>query len=343
MTFYVTDTTDPIIKAWNKSFPKLFTDGSKIAPELRAHLRYPEDLYRVQTTMFGQYHMTNATDFYRQSDRWNVAQSPSNAPTGTTTATSVLPTGQILDRGEARFEPYYMMMRLPNEEKVQYLMFEPFVPFSQNDQRKELSAFMTVKSDPEEYGQIDAYVMPRNQQVDGPALVDARIQQTPDISRQISLLNQQGSRVQFGDLMIIPIDNSLLYVRPLYVKAQQTQVPEFKQAIVVHGDKIAMQPTLKQALSQVFGASPQTQEQAPAQSNPGVDGTGTPPDPGGAVSSTSTTIAPPNSSGSTQDLLNRANDEFGLADAALRNGDLAEYQRHVRAGAALVKRAQQGQ
>ena len=128
--------------------------------------------------------MTNATDFFRGSDRWNVAQNPSKAPTaGATTNTSLLPTGQAVQLGEARFDPYYLLMTLPGETKPQYVMFEPFVPYSSDDGRKELSAFMTVSSDPENYGKINAYVMPRDQQVDGPALVDARIQQTPAISR----------------------------------------------------------------------------------------------------------------------------------------------------------------
>jgi uncharacterized protein len=339
MTFYVNDPTDPLIKAWQKAFPKLFTSATQMPFDLRAHLRYPEDMYKVQASAFNQYHMTNAIDFYRQSDRWNIAQSPSDAPSAVTTSTSVLPTGQVVAQGEARFEPYYLMMRLPGQTQSQYVMFEPFVPYSTQDQRKELSAFMTVSSDPGQYGQINAYVMPRNLQVDGPDLVDAHIQQDVDISRQISLLNQQGSRVQFGDLMIIPINNSLLYVRPLYVTAQQTQTPEFKDAIVVQGANIAMEPTLQQALTDVFGSAPQTQEQAPTQSNPGTSGTTAGTAPASGSSTTSSTLAPSASAG-VKDLLDQANRDFNDANTALRNGDLATYQKDVQDGVALVQQAQ---
>ncbi len=336
MTFYVTDQSDPIIKAWQKAFPKLFVDGSTMPQNIQEHKRYPEDLFRVQSTMFGQYHLTDAQDFYSNADRWNIAQKPGASVTSTTTrppnATPVAAGAAAPVSGEERIEPYYLLMRLPNEQDEQFLMFQPFVPFSQRDERKELSAFLTAKSDPADYGKLQAYVMPRGQQVDGPALVEAKIQQNPDISSYITLLSRAGSTVGLGNMLIIPVNNSLLYVRPLYVQAQSTNVPEFKKAIVVQGQKIAMGDTLQQALSTLFGSAPPTLEEAP---NPGQNPT-TPSEPG----TTPTTSTPtPGQGQSVQQLLDQANEAFAAADTALRNGDLAGYQANVQKGADLVKQA----
>lgn len=337
MTFYVNDGNDPIIKAWQKTFPDLFTPGDQMPQELREHLRYPEDLFRVQATMFGRYHLTNTGDFYSQSDRWNLAQKPQfgAAAANATTTAAPQPQGGLLPQstapvGEQRIEPYYLLMRLPGEQDTSFLLFQPFVPFSSGDQRKELSAFLTAKSDPNNYGQLDAFVMPRDRQVDGPALVEARIQQDPTIAQQITLLNQGGSRVELGNMLIIPIDNGLLYVRPLYVTSRQTQVPEFKKAIVVQGQDIAMEDTLQEALSKVFGAAPQTLEE---NRDPGASGPAAQPGvptPGAAAPG-------------VQDLLNQANGAFDNADAALRAGDLSRFQSEINRGRDLIRKAQAGQ
>jgi uncharacterized protein len=239
------------------------------------------------------------------------------------------------------------LMKLPGDTVENFLLFQPFVPYSAQDQRKELSAFLAAKSDPDEYGRLQAFVMPRNQQIDGPALAEARIQQNEDIKRYITLLNQSGSNVKLGNMLIIPVENSLIYVRPLYITARQTQVPEFKKAIVVHNGRTAMEDTLQQSLARLFGAAPATQEQQrdPVQAD---GGTSTNPDPTApsttTTTSTSTTVPgsvapssiPPDQ---VQALLNQANDEFRLAADSLRNGDLAAYQNHVRRAEELVRQA----
>lgn len=350
MRFYVVDEGDPVVRAWRSAFPDLFVDGSTMPAGVREHVRYPEDLFQVQTAMYGSYHLTDATQFYGRSDRWNIAQKPrfgTMSGAGVTPTIAPAPGGGLggsvapaASAGEQRIEPYYLLMRLPGEPEESFVAFQPFVPFSTGDQRKELSAFMTVKSDPSAYGQLDAYVMPRDQQIDGPALVEARIQQEPSISQQITLLNQSGSEVQLGNMLIIPIEDSLLYVRPLYVTSRQTRVPEFKKAIVVQGDRIAMEDTLQAALAKVFGAAPATLEETRAPANAG--GASTPPAPPAPGASGAIPASTPTPPADAAGLLDQANAAFTRADEALRAGDLGRYQSEVRAGIDLVRRARGG-
>jgi len=338
MKFYVMDDKEPIVRAWQKAFPKLFVPGSTMPDNLRAHIRYPEDLFRVQSSMFGQYHLNNANEFYSRSDRWNIAQEPEAA--GNQLAAPV-PGGPDTPRAaERRIEPYYLLMKLPNEQRESFLMFQPYVPFSFDDSRKELSAFMVAKSDPDRYGEMSAYVMPRDRQVDGPALVEARIQAEPSISQYITLLDRSGSKVYLGNMLIIPIENSLLYMRPLYVEAQQTRVPEFKKAIVVQGSRIAMADTFQQALTQIFGSAPSTLEAQPVGGGAPAPVPATPVP--GAPAAPTTAVPQPGPSlppAQVRSLLDQANTEFGKADEALRKGDLAGYQSSVQRGIDLVRQA----
>jgi len=336
MTFYNVDDEDPVIAAWSKAFPDLFTPGDEVPDEMREHFRYPEDMFRVQATMFGRYHLDNSGDFYSQSDRWNIAQKPQTGTAVSTTSEAPVTTvpgppieASTAPAGETRIEPYFLLMRLPGEDEMSFLMFQPYVPFSRNDERRELSAFLTAKSDPQAFGQMDAYVMPRDQQVDGPALVDGRIQQDPEIAQQVTLLSQGGARVDYGNMLIIPIDNGLMYVRPLYVTARGTQVPEFAKAIVVQGDQIAMEDTLQESLAEVFGSAPETLEEDPgAQDSPQPDGEVVP----DGVDASNPEV---------QQRLDEANDAFSAADAALREGDLARYQSEIARGIELVREARE--
>jgi uncharacterized protein len=326
VTFYLVNQKDPIAAAYAKAFPKLFTGSEKISAELRAHFRYPEDLFRVQTNMWGRYHIGDPKEFYSQSDRWNIAQDPGTAGPTATTVPVGPPGAAPSPSGERRMDPYYLLMRLPAEKNLEFLMLQPFVPFSQDDSRRELSAFMVAKGDPQDYGQLEVFVMPRDRQVDGPAIVNARINQDPEVSQLITLLDRSGSEAQLGNLVIIPIDQSLIYVRPLYVQATGANaVPELKKVIVVFGGRIAIRDTLKDALAAVFGAAPPTQEQAPVGGPPG---TSTPTVPGGVPDE-------------VRRLLDQAAQAFADADAALRNGDPVEYVRKVQEGRQLFERARQ--
>jgi uncharacterized membrane protein (UPF0182 family) len=330
MTFYVMDRNDPLVRAYAKAFPKLFTDGSKMDPGLRAHLRYPEDMFRVQTNMYGLYHMTEAGAFYNKTDAWDIAQSPG----GVGSATSVVgPGGQIVPTREPRMVPYYLLTRLPDEQQEDFLILQPFVPFSKDDSRKDLTAFMVAKSDPRNYGQLEAFVMPRQRQIDGPALVNARINQQPEISREITLLNTSGSKVLLGNLLLVPIQQSLLYIQPLYVQSEATPLPQLKRVIVVFADKVVMRESLQASLTDIFGSAPSTLEQtpstgapAPAPATGGGAPTTTPP---GAVAVNPTARA----------LLNQAATHFGAADTALKAGDLATYQKETNSARDLVNQA----
>jgi uncharacterized membrane protein (UPF0182 family) len=325
-TFYIVDPDDPIAAAYAKAFPKLFATAEPPA-ELRAHFRYPEDLFRVQTNMWGRYHISEADQFYSQSDRWNIAQDPGSAGAATPAAAPVPGAPLGASPREHRMDPYYLLMRLPDEPRAEFLILQPFVPFSDDDSRRELSAFMVAKSDPTEYGKLEVFVMPRDRQVDGPAIVNARINQEPEISSLITLLSRAGSEVLLGNLVIIPIEQSLIYIRPLYVQATGANaVPELKKVIVAFGGRISIQDTLQQALVAVFGDAPPTLEEGP------ITGTepGTPGTPG----------APPVSE-EVRRLLDDAGRAFAEADAALRSGDPVGFATKVQEGRAAFERARQ--
>ncbi|MBV8385807.1 MAG: UPF0182 family protein [Acidimicrobiia bacterium] len=330
VTFYVVDNTDPMIKAYQKAFPKLFTDGSQISPELRAHLRYPEDLFRVQTNMFGLYHITDPAAFYNKSDAWDISQDPGSGQVGAGGAITQTTNAQgvVTSSREARMNPYYLLMKLPNEPTESFMILQPFVPVSQSDQRKNLSAFMIAKSDPSDYGKMETFVMPGDVSVDGPALADAKINQDTTISSQITLLNTAGSKVLLGNMLVVPVNQSLLYIRPLYVQAVNTPQPQFKKAIVVYGGRAVMQDTLKDALQSLFGAAPPTQEQV---ANGGPAPAPSPP----------STPAPPSSQNPNQKaLLDQAAQALNDAQTALHNGDLAGYQNDVNNAQKLIQQAQ---
>ncbi len=341
MTFFAVDGEDPIVRTYQKAFPKLFTSATRMDamyPGLRAHLRYPEDLFRVQTNMFGRYHITSPTDFYSKSNAWNIAQDPGSGELGSqqsTVATTNPQTGQLGPARQQRMDPTYLLMRLPGEEQTSFLILQPFVPVSSQDKQQNLSAFMTAKSDPDDYGKLQVFVTPPGQFIDGPAVVNARINQTPSISQQITLLNTAGSKIVLGNVLALPIEKSLLYIQPLYVKADRNPLPELKNVIVVLGDKAVMKPCLRDALAEVVpGAAVTTQEQqsctggASVSSGSGPDGTSTP------------TTTPSNNPSSVQQLYDQAQAAFAAADTALSTGDLATFQKKYDEGRDLLNQAQ---
>jgi len=325
-TFYIVDPDDPIVTAYAKAFPKLFTAGEEMSDELRAHLRYPEDLFRVQTNMWGRYHIGDPDEFYSQSDRWNIAQDPGSAGGPVATQTTDPDTGELGPLQEGRMDPYYLLMRLPGAQLTEFLILQPFVPFSEDDTRRELSAFLIAKSDPDDYGKLEVFVMPRDRQVDGPAIVNARINQEPEISQLITLLSRAGSEVLMGNLLIIPVEQSLIYVRPLYVQATGANaVPELKKVIVAFGDRIAIQDTLQAALTAVFGDAPETLEE-------GADGDVSDAGPPGTGE-----VVPDE----VRRLLDEAAQAFAEADAALRNGDPVAYAQKTQEGRQAFDRARE--
>ena len=329
MTFYVIDRKDPIIKAYMKAFPAIFTT-SDIPDDLAAHLRYPEDLFRVQTDAYGLYHITDAADFYDRGDSWDIARDPgsgrvaasgeaaSNQGTAPRTAATV---AGLEPRHDDRMDPYYLLMRLPEEARESFLIMQPFTPAS----RDLLSAFMVAKSDyPNDYGKLEVFEMPRDKSVDGPRLIDGKINQEPTLSSEISLLNQSGSKVLNGNLLLVPIDQSLLFVRPLYVEAENTPVPQLKKVVVSYAGKVVHKATLREALAELFGDAPETLEQVPGEEAPETPSGGTTVDP------------------AVQSLLDRALAAYRDAQAALRQGDLSAYQRKVDEMNGLIAEARRG-
>jgi len=309
MKFYVMDPSDPIIESYQKAFPDLFTAASKMPTALRQHLRYPEDLFRIQTTLYGRYHITNINDFYNAADAWNVSQSAGEgSPTASNQTVTTDASGLVVSTVEKRMDPQYVLVRLPDQSQAGFILLQTLVPASQGDKQQNMSAFMVAECDPSDYGQLKVYEMPPEASILGPALVDAQVAANPSISEQISLLDQHGSNVELGNLLVIPVQHSLVYVRPLYVESNTNPQPKLEDVIVASGTQTAMASTLQAALTAVFGSAPATLEQR--------------------AGSTPTTPAKGLSSAATQDLA-AASQDYQQALSDLQSGNLGAYQQDV--------------
>ena len=314
--FYVMPVEDPIIEAYREAFPSLFTDFAEMPQELKSHLRYPEDLFRVQTNMWADYHISDARQFYDGDDRWDVARDPGTAGAAEATRTTDA-SGATISSRNARIDPYYLFTQLPGSEQPEFVLLRPFVPVSARDDAQRLTAFMVGKSDGDDYGKIEVFVMPRGSLPNGPALVQGEIQRDPAVSTQESLLAGPGSDVSYGSLTAIPIDGGLVWVRPFYVTSSESRVPGLEKVIVYFEGEVAIRDTLQEALVAVFGESPNTREE-------GFGGT----DPGETV--TDGELPPEEDTRSLDvrvaELLVEANDLFDQADQALADRDLARYE-----------------
>ncbi len=228
--FYVTDPADPVLEVYRHAFPGVFQDLSQLSEDLKQHLRYPEDLFSIQADLYRTFHMTPPQVFYNQEDLWMLPQQKY--------AGTALP-----------MEPYYILMKLPGSDQLQYLLMMPFSP--QN--RDNMVAWMAARCDFPRYGEILVYQLPKDKLVLGPMQIEAMIDQNTTISGQLSLWDQKGSKVTRGNLIVIPIENSFLYVEPVYLTAEGTNIPQLKRVIVVSGDNVVMEPTLNGALNALFG------------------------------------------------------------------------------------------
>jgi uncharacterized membrane protein (UPF0182 family) len=235
VTFYVADATDPIIATYRRIFPGLFKPLAAMPPDLQRHIRYPEDLFDIQAQQYRAYHMDSPEVFYNREDLWQFAREPA-VPDGINGSTS------------AAMAPYYIMMRLPGEQQTEFFLMMPMVP----SQRENMIAWLAARCDLPEYGKLIVYEFPKEKLVYGPFQIDARINQNTEISQQISLWNQMGSRVIRGNLLVVPIENSILYVSPLYLRAESGQLPELKRVIAAYGDRVVMENTLPEALAALF-------------------------------------------------------------------------------------------
>jgi hypothetical protein len=343
---YIVDPDDPIAAAYAKAFPDLFEDVSQMNPTLVEHFRYPEDMFRVQTNMWASYHITDPQSFYEGSNGWSVAQDPGTSVTtgaSTTQTQTTTPSGQQVRTLAPRINPVYVIGRLPDDQREGFMILRSFVPVSDDDSKKQLTAFMVAKSDPDQYGKLIVYEMPSDNLPNGPGVVNSVIQQNQRVSRDISLLNQQGSRVSYGDLILVPINDTILYVRPLYVSSEgQTPVPELKQVIVVWGSEVVMRPTLREAVEALFpGAQADTLEE-PGQREPLPED---PDNPDSTSTTTTTPTTPPSISGEPSNdpsqLLAEASQLFAEAQAAAGAGDFATYGAKLDQAIAKVEQAQQ--
>lgn len=227
--FVINDPHEPFIKAYASIFPSLFTPVTAIDPEIRAHFRYPEDLFLIQSKMFGTYHMTDPQVFYNQEDLWVVPQ-------------------ETVGETATPMEPYYAMLKLPEDKGLTFRLMLPFTPSKKNN----MIGWLSANSDPDAYGTLTAYKLPKEQMVYGPMQIESRIDQDTEISKQLTLWGQKGSTVIRGNLLVIPVDQSFLYVEPLYLQATSSRFPELKRIIVAYGNKVAMEPTFEAALRKVF-------------------------------------------------------------------------------------------
>jgi uncharacterized protein len=323
---------DPILDAYRKAFPDLFSDDEMPA-ELQAHLRYPEDLFRVQTAAYGRYHLTDPDDFFNQDDAWRVARDPGTA--GADPSTSVTnEQGQATgEQVRARIAPYYQLLQLPSVESgeeaedPEMVLMRPFVPFSEDDQSQLLTAFMAARMDPGNYGELVVYEMPTGNLPPGPGIAAATIRSDTEVARDQTELGQRGSEVLYGNLLLVPVDNALLYVQPFYVVSddQTRQLPQLRKVIATFGDEVVIEDTLQQALDLLFGETVATQERPdePAEG----DGDEAPAEPEGSAAEQAAA------------LLAEADQLFAEADAALADGDIGAYQDNVNEGRELVAEA----
>ncbi|HUP00684.1 MAG TPA: UPF0182 family protein [Gemmatimonadota bacterium] len=293
VTFYAWDPADPILATYRAIFPDLFRDAGEMPAGLVEHMRYPEDLFLIQAEVLRSYHMQDPRVFYNREDMWAIPN-------------------EISEGQPQRMDPYYVLLQLPDDEDLAFQLLLPFTPA----RRDNMIALLAAKSDPGEYGRRVLYELPKDRLIFGPMQIEARIDQDPVISQQITLWSQEGSSVIRGSLLVIPIGRSVLYVEPLYLQARQSQLPELRRVIASYGRRIVMEPTLEGAmLALIEGAEGGEVAETPAA---GIDAEApVVAEPGAA------TVEPV--TGSTAAQITRARAAYDRAVAAQRRGDWAAY------------------
>lgn len=245
VTFYLIDPGDAVANTYAAIFPALFRPIDEMPATLRQHLRYPFDLFQIQSSVYQTYHMTDPRVFYNKEDLWTI------------------PVETYAD-AERNLEPYYIIMRLPGEEQEEFVLMLPFTPKKKDN----MITWLAARSDGAKYGKLIAYNFPKDKLIYGPRQIEARISQNPTISEQFTLWGQKGSQVIRGSLLVIPIEKSILYVEPIYLKAEKGQLPELKRVVVASGDQIAMKETLAESLSAIYTGLPKEELPAPTQTPP---------------------------------------------------------------------------
>ena len=231
VTFYLVEPDEPIARTYAKIYPSLFQPLEAMPESIRAHLRVPETYFKILAQVLTIYHMQDPVVFYNREDAWSIPQ-------------------EIYGERPTTMEPYYVITQLPGEERPEFILLMPFTPV----RRDNMVGWLAARNDGEHYGEGILYLFPKERLTFGPMQIEARIDQDPYISELLTLWGQRGSRVIRGNLLAIPIENSLLYVEPIFLQAEQSDLPELTRVIVAHGDQVVMQPTLEMALAEIFGA-----------------------------------------------------------------------------------------
>ena len=291
---YVSAPADPIIRTWERILPGILQPLDSLPADLRAHLRYPDLIYRIQTGLYATYHMDSPVDFYHREDQWQIP---------------------AVNRATGGAVPFmrHIVMKLPGGSQAEYVYMVPFTPRGKDN----LAAWMVARNDGAEYGKLRVYFLPRQTLAFGPTQIENRINQNTEISQQVSLWDQHGSQVIWGDLLVIPIKTSLLYVQPLYLRAAGGKIPEMKRVVVAYQGDVTMAETLDAALAEVFGGSAATRAT-----------------PAAAVAAG--TSARPDAA--LQALIAEARQHYDNAMAAQRAGDWARYGSEIKLLGALLER-----
>ncbi|MBI2325694.1 MAG: UPF0182 family protein, partial [Chloroflexi bacterium] len=303
VTFYVVDETDPVVRTLRQIYPDLLgKDVEQMPASLRAHLRYPEDLFRAQVEIFATYHMTDPQEFYNRGDAWKIAN-------------------EIFAQGgqPAPIEPYYVSTTLPGSNRNEFVLFVPMTPAGRD--RDNMVAWIAGRADPPEYGKLRVLRFPRERLIFGPLQIESRIEADSSIRAQLTLLGGGGASVIRGNLLVLPAGNSFLYVEPLFVQATQGRIPELRRVILATQERIVMEDTFEKALSRLFsetaaGIPPTTPVPQPS------------PGPSPSPTARPSPTGPPPAASVAQ-LVREASDQFEAAQTALRNGDFAEYGRRI--------------
>ncbi len=356
MYFFDMGTGDPILKVYERIFPGLFTPVSKaniLVPGITAHWRYPENLFQIQTNMYGTYHLTNAAAFYSQAQAWAVSPDPGSGPLNSTPVgqTIIGANGQITTT-VARLQPQYVEAALPDTKQtgVNFSLLTPYVPISASGSTQNLTAFIMGSSDPGSYGQLTLYQLPAGETIDGPGLIANAIKSNAAISRELTLYNQNGSEVELGEVDIVPIDNTLLYVEPIFVESTQAHIPTLDDVVVVYDNTAyhSSNASVDAALCQITnpdGSQPFSNYcNTAAAQNPTLAPPSTSTAPSGSSSSTTvpgatTTVPSPAPGSSLSSLLAQANTDLDNAQAALQAGNLGLYQSDVNAAKLAIQQA----
>jgi len=293
MRAYVSAPADPVLRTWARVFPGVFLPLDSMPKDLRAHIRYPDELYRTQTSLYTTYHMEAPEDFYHREDQWQI-------PT--------------VAESEAAAVPFmrHIIMRLPEEPKAEFIYMVPFTPRGKDN----LAAWMVARNDGEVYGKLRVYRLSRQSLVFGPQQIENRINQDTEVSRQVSLWDQGGSKVIRGDLLVIPIEQSLLYVQPLYLQAEGGRIPELKRVVVAYQNQVVMEETLDAGLTRLFGGSSGARNQPVA--------------PPGAAAAAAAPGGPAPGATELRSLVAEARSRYDAALAAQRAGDWARYGEEIR-------------